>query len=268
MKYKILHMKLFLVCFIILTLGTACSKEYESTSNTDNASFSVKIGDSHGAYDAVNVEILRLEANINGNWIEYPVVTPGIYNLLQFANGNTLILLGKTWVASGSMSELRLILGTNNSVVADGITYELQTPSGQTSGYKVKMNPQPLVSGLAYGLVLDFDVSVSVHPTGNGKYMLKPVVRGYLETTIGKISGTISPVNCAYYVMAMNAADTAGTYINQFNGTFLINAVFPGTYNVTFFANNGYSDYIVSNLVVTAGQTCNMGIISFQPGLH
>jgi hypothetical protein len=87
---------------------------------------------------------------------------------------------------------LRLILGTNNTVVIDGISYELKTPSGQISGYKIKMDPQPLELGGLYRLIIDFDVSVSVHETGNGKYMLKPVVRGYLEPVVGAIAGTIS----------------------------------------------------------------------------
>lgn len=259
METQIIKKQLFIACLLILTLVTACNNKKENNPPTGNATFSIKLGDSPAEYDAVYIEIIRMEANINGAWLEYPVANPGVYDLMQFTNGNTLLLLGNTSVAPGSMSELRLVLGVNNSVVVDGITYELQTPSGQSSGYKVKMSSQPLSPGIVYSLILDFDVNKSVHPTGNDKYMLKPVVRGYLETAIGKISGTVVPANGAFYVMAFNTIDTAGTYINQANGTFLINTVLPGTYNVHFFANTGFVDKIVSNMIVTAGQTNEMG---------
>jgi len=265
METRIIKKQLFIACLLILTFVTACSKREGNNPTIGNAMFSVKIGDSPAGYEAVYVDIIRLEANINGAWLEYPVVDPGVYNLMQFTNGNTLLLLGNTTVTPGSMSELRLVLGVNNSVVVNGTTHELQTPSGQTSGYKVKMSPQPLSPGVVYSLILDFDVNTSVHPTGNGKYMLKPVVRGYLETAIGRISGTVVPANGAYYVMAFNAVDTAGTFIDQTNGAFLLNTVLPGTYNVHFFANNGFVDNVVSNMIVTAGQTNNMGNVTIEP---
>jgi hypothetical protein len=162
------------------------------------------------------------------------------------------------------MSELRLILGTNNTVVVDGVSYELETPSGQTSGYKIKMDPQTLEPGGLYRLVIDFDVNASVHMTGNGKYMLKPVVRGYLETAVGGIAGTITPPAGAYYVEALNSTDTTGTLINQDNGEFLISTAMPGTYNVTFYANAGFSDKTIGGVVVVAGNITQMGTIIIE----
>jgi len=252
-KNVINHWLIFIL--LGLALFTSCSKSKDPDPSADNATFSLKLGDSPAGYDAVNVEILRVNANINGSWHEYAVATPGIYNLLQFTNGNTLLLLSPTLVAAGSISELRLILGDNNSIVVDGVTFELKTPSGQTSGYKVKMGSQPLSPGITYNLVLDFDVNQSVHPAGPNNYILKPVVRGYLETAIGKMSGTVTPVNGAWYVMATNAADTAGTFINQANGSFQVNTLSPGIYNVHFYANAGYHEKNIFPVLVSAGQT-------------
>lgn len=255
------------VIFILLglTLLTSCNKDKDSNPQPGNATISIKLGDSPAGFDAVNVEILKVNVNINGSWHEYAVATPGIYNLLQFTNGNTLLLLDSTSVASGSVSELRLILGDNNSIVVDGFTLELKIPSGQSSGFKVKMESQPLLSGVAYSLILDFDVNKSVHPAGSNKYILNPVVRGYLETTLGKLSGTISPVNSAYYIMATNDADTAGTYINQTDGFFLITTLNPGTYSVHFYANPPYLDKDIFPVVIVAGQTLELGTIIMEP---
>ena len=116
-----------------------------------------------------------------------------------------------------------------------------------------------------YSLVLDFDVNKSVHPAGSNKYILKPVVTGYLEIAIGKLSGTISPVNGAYYVNATNTTDTAGTFINQVDGSFLINTLNPGTYNVHFYANPGYLDKEIYPVVITAGNTLELGNVIIEP---
>jgi len=250
-----------LIIIAILAVLTACDKNNDSK---DNPVFSVKLTDAPSGYDAVNVDILYMEANMGSGWVEFQVENPGIYNLQEFTNGNTLLLIGDTPIAPGVMSELRLILGTNNTVVADGISYELETPSGQTSGYKIKMDPQTLEPGGLYRLVIDFDVNASVHMTGNGKYMLKPVVRGYLETAIGGIAGTITPPAGAYYVEALNSTDTTGTLINQDNGEFLISTAMPGTYDVTFYANTGFSDKTIGGVVVVAGNITQMGTIIIE----
>ena len=250
-----------LIIIAILAVLTACDKNNDSK---DNPVFSVKLTDAPSGYDAVNVDILYMEANMGSGWVEFQVENPGIYNLQEFTNGNTLLLIGDTPIAPGVMSELRLILGTNNTVVVDGVSYELETPSGQTSGYKIKMDPQTLEPGGLYRLVIDFDVNASVHMTGNGKYMLKPVVRGYLETAVGGIAGTITPPAGAYYVEALNSTDTTGTLINQDNGEFLISTAMPGTYNVTFHANTGFSDKTIGGVVVVAGNITQMGTIIIE----
>jgi len=254
--------KLFIIA--ILTVIIACDKNNDSNDPAAKPVFSVKLVDAPAGYDAVNVEILYMEANLGSGWVEFPVEHPGVYNLQDFTNGNTLLLIDDTPTAPGVMTELRLILGTNNSVVVNGISYELKTPSGQTSGYKIKMDPQPLEQGGLYRLVIDFDVSVSVHQTGNGKYMLKPVIRGYLETAVGGIAGTIVPPAGAYYVEAVNSTDTSGTLINQFTGEFLIGTVMPGTYNVNFYANPGFSDKTIGGVAVSAGNITQMGIVVIE----
>jgi hypothetical protein len=188
-----------IVVLVILATMIACSSENDpyddNNGNKAKPVLTIKLTDSPSAYDAVNVEILSMRANFEDGWVDLPLENPGVHNLLQFVNGNTLILIGDTALAPGVITELRLILGSNNSVIVDGESYDLQTPSGQSSGYKIKMDPQLLEPGGVYTIVIDFDVSESIHQTGNGKYMLKPVCRGYLETAIGAIAGVVVPPN-------------------------------------------------------------------------
>ena len=247
----------------VLAFSFACSKK-ETTPPVANPVLNVKLVDSPSGYDEVNVEIIGLEANMGSGWVSLALDNSGVYNLLVFSNGNSLSLINNTVLTPCTISELRMILGNNNTVVVGGDSYELKTPSGQTSGYKVKMAPQQLVPGGIYHLVLDFNVEKSVHQTGNGKYMLQPVVNGYLETAIGAIAGIISPVNGAYYAEASNATDTAGAYINQSTGQFLLSTARPGTYNVKFFPTPGHVEKIIPGIIVIAGQTTPMGIVTIE----
>jgi hypothetical protein len=261
---KVVSVFTMLTALIFLVPGAGCNKDNSTPPPAGNPVFSVKMVDALSGYDAVNVEVIGLEANLGNGWTPLALDNKGVYNLLSFTNGNSLALLNDTVMTPCTITELRLILGTNNTVVVDGETFDLTTPSGQTSGYKVKMEPQQMIAGGVYHLVLDFNTEKSVHETGNGKYMLKPVVTGYLQTSVGSITGTISPVAGAYYVEATNATDTSGTYINQTNGQFLISAVFPGIYNVKFFPNAGYIEKTVSGIVVMTGQTTQMGSITIE----
>ena len=256
----------FNLLIVVFLVGVfSCSLDDKSSAPpAGNPVFSVKLVDAPSAYDAVNVEIVGMEANIGSGWITLALDNKGIYNLLSFTNGNSLTLINYKVITPYTISEVRLILGTNNTVVVNGETFELKTPSGQTSGYKVKMHPQTLVTGGVYVLMLDFNTEKSVHETGNGKYMLQPVVTGYFENTVGSISGTITPITGAYYVEATNATDTSGTYINSANGQFLLSTVIEGSYKVKFFPNSGYSEKIVPNVVVVAGQTTEIGTITIE----
>ena len=245
---------------LALTAVNSCKKDENGT-----ATFKVRLTDAPGDYDAVNVDIQGVEVHTDNDGWKALTVKTGVYNLLEFTNGNSLLLIGDTSVAPGIMTELRLVLGSNNSVVVDGISYELKTPSGQTSGYKVKMAPQVLEPGGVYSIVIDFDASVSVHQTGNGKYMLKPVVRGYLENALGAIQGVIYPANSAFYVEALNVNDTAGTLIDTLTGEFLISTVVAGTYDVIFHATPNFSDTTITGVPVQSGQTTVMDTVFIAP---
>jgi hypothetical protein len=133
---------LILTGMILFTL-LSCNKENDGSENNTpppgKAMLSVKMVDSPGAYDAVNIDVLSLRANYNDQWLDLPLESPGVYNLLEFTNGNSLIMIGDTALPPGTITELRLLLGENNTVVVDGVSHDLQTPSGQSSGYKVKM---------------------------------------------------------------------------------------------------------------------------------
>jgi len=133
--------KFLLSCFSILVLSVfvlSCSDSDDSSAETSR--IKVGITDNPGDYDEVNIEILDVKIKNSNDtsddgWVSIGIANPGIYNLLDLTGGVTASL-SDSQIPSGYLGQIRLILGDNNTVVKDGVTYPLNTPSAQQSGLK------------------------------------------------------------------------------------------------------------------------------------
>ncbi|WP_240916380.1 DUF4382 domain-containing protein [Pedobacter sp. HDW13] len=141
----------------------------------------IKMTDAPGNFDKINLSVKEIVL-VSGDKPYVFAASAGIFDILDFRIGtsNPDILVASGEMPSGEITEIRLVLNeTGNTIVVNGIQQELKTPSAQTSGWKVKLTANPnLVEGSNYTLLLDFDAAKSIVSTGNGKYLLKPVVRG------------------------------------------------------------------------------------------
>jgi hypothetical protein len=146
-----------------------------------------------GNIEEVNLEVLlvrvkfvanpadTLDPEPKGEWHDIPV-DPFIVNLLELSDGDTL--LGDADLPEGFYTEIRLLLGEDNNVVVDGETHDLMVPSGSASGYKINFG-QTLNSGQEMDVTIEFDAERSIHLTGNGRYMLQPVLNAFNHRTNG-----------------------------------------------------------------------------------
>lgn len=237
-----------LLMLVLSVLGIySCSKD-----NDGQAKVKVMLTDAPGIYDAVYVDIQRIEFNVNNEWHTLNPVTPGVYNLMELSNGIDT-LMGDILLPSGQISQIRLILGSQNSVVVGGVNHPLNTPSGQQSGLKLNLNTT-LEAGKSYTIWLDFDASKSVVATGSGNYNLKPVIRAYSDLTNGRIQGNVLPMTANTIVYAISGTDTFAA-IPDAAGNFLISGLPQGTYSVWFDADvaTGFNDQTVNNVSVTFG---------------
>lgn len=113
------------------------------------------------------------DGDSEGEWIDIPMA-PAKINLMDLSDTDSL--LAEAELNEGFYSQIRLILGSENEIVVDGETHPLTVPSGQQSGYKIKLG-KILHSGQDMDLTIEFDSDKSVHVTGNNTYMLKPVLQ-------------------------------------------------------------------------------------------
>ena len=128
--------------------------------------------------DTVAADSITVEpgSENDAEWVTLDEIEPQVINLLNLTDSE--MLLGSEELEEGFYAEIRLILGSNNNVVVDGETHSLKVPSGQQSGYKIKLG-EPLHSGEVLDLTIEFDAEKSVKVTGNGQYMLQPVLKAF-----------------------------------------------------------------------------------------
>ncbi|KAA9035909.1 DUF4382 domain-containing protein [Ginsengibacter hankyongi] len=263
-------MKISFKLFIaIVSFVSICTVACKKNSTTGPSRMTVSLTDDPSAYDAVNIDIQDIQVNSSADsgaqsgWTSLPLKRKGVYDLLDFKNGIDTVLASQE-LPAGTVSQIRLVLGSNNSVVINGATFPLTTPSAQQSGLKLNIHAT-LVAGIEYKIWLDFDAGRSIVQTGNGSYSLKPVIRTYTTATSGAIKGMVMPAGSHSIVYAIqNVSDTIGSAIaDSTSGNFLIGGLQAGNYNVAIHANNSYRDSTISTNVAT-GVVTNLGSVQLH----
>lgn len=240
----------------LIALIPACNKD----DNSEKAHLSVRMTDAPATYDAVMIDIQAVEVIGNGGDLVMLNTNAGIYNLLHFSNGlDTLIATGD--LDAGTISQIRLILGPNNTVVVDGIVYPLSTPSAQQSGLKLQVH-ETFEPGVSYYILLDFDANQSIVAKGNGEYLLKPVIRTINAAVTGSIRGSVTPIGL-FAVVTATSDGIAYSSVTNGNGDFLIAGLPAGIYDITVTPVLPLLPVIVTGTVVNTGITTNIGIFTF-----
>lgn len=246
-------------CATVLTLAlNACNKD---SKNNAKSTLNVRMTDAPAAYNAVNIDLQAVEVTGSGGASTMLNVNPGIYNLLDFSNGlDTLIAMG-TLEGGTTVSQIRLILGPNNTIVVDGTTHNLSTPSAEQSGLKLQVN-KTLEPGVAYSILLDFDANQSIVETGNGTYKLKPVIRTIEAAISGSISGSIAPIGIIAAVTATSSNGVSYSSAVSATGGFLIAGLPSGTYSVTITPLLPLLPVTINNVSVTTGAVAQVGVVT------
>lgn len=160
--------KFVLAVFVLSATFLACKKE------SGTSTVHIRLTDAPASWDEVNIDLKEVKVNFNNDtagWISLDTKDT-IYNLLGLQNGlDTLIAQGT--FPTNTLNEVRLILGDNNTIKANGQIYPLTIPSSSTSGLKIKVRKK--LNATLETIVLDFDAGASVTEEQEG-YKLRPVI--------------------------------------------------------------------------------------------
>lgn len=260
---------LFLAVLGLSFTGCSDDKDDDAIVGEDNARLTVRLTDAPGDYEEVNIDVqdvmIKTDADTEegeDGWESLEGVEAGIYDLLELTGGITQ-LLAESEVPAGHLSEIRLVLGDDNSVLLRGSEdlEPLSTPSAQQSGLKLNVGEE-LEAGEEYEYLLDFDVEESIVTTGNGGYILKPVIRLSAYANTGEIVGEVHPTDHVALVKATNGSHTISAYTDE-AGEFALHGVPAGTYKVTITPDeaSGYSQIVENDVVVEENGTTDLETI-------
>lgn len=250
---------------ILLTFGVVFAITFNSCSSDNSTSgsyaYKVRMTDDPGPYSEVNVDIQSVQVTGSNGQTVNLATNAGIYNLLDFANGADTLIASST-LTDSRVNQIRLILGSNNTIVLDGVTYPLSTPSAEQSGLKLLVN-QTLLADIENNILIDFDANTSVVQTGSGTFKLKPVLRTVVTATTGNIIGSITPIGTLAVVSATSATAIVYTSSIDAEGNFRIVGLPPGNYTVVITPLLPFLPVTITDVTVTAGATTNAGITAF-----
>lgn len=252
--------KFFFLLFATLVAMTVNScNEDSNDSNTKSYSYNVHMTDAPGAYEEVNIDLQAVEVTGKNGKAVVLNTNAGVYNLLDLTNGTSTLIASST-LNDADVKQIRLILGPNSTVVVGGVTYPLSTPSAEQTGLKLLVN-QTLQADIQNEILIDFDANSSIVQTGNGTYILKPVLRTVVTALTGNITGSINPVDA--FVVASATSDSNVEYTSYTNniGEFKISGLPPGNYTFTVRPTLPLIPIIQPNVIVVAGETTDLGTI-------
>lgn len=283
-------LKICLVCgisFLVLAIPYACKKEGSSKSDAVPAGqqrVKIYLSDNPVNYDAVYVDVQQLVVQVipdscrgrgdrNNNDCydddEYSCsvwdtldIRPGVYNLLDLSNGtDTLLANGLT--LSGRINKIKMVLGDNNSVVIDSVSYPLSLWSNQhTVTIQVKGHDIDEISPSDLQLWLDFDAGGSIVKVSNNRFVLKPKIKIFVPAQTSSIQGKITPSNAEAVVSAVANGDTLIAIPYHHNGYFKIRGLRGNTADVFVNATAGnYRDTTITGVQLQRGESTDVGTI-------
>lgn len=195
MKTKNFLSVAIITVMMALAAGMGCKKENPGAgymnvqmSEARIASGSTSDASPNPVFSAVNLDIKSVEVHYanetqeNSGWVSLNT-NAGIYDVLMLQNDITATLAGDTKLPLGTITQMRLVLGPENSVLVSGDSQHMLTvPSGEESGIKINLNTT-ILSGKHTTIALDFDANASIVVQGNSEYKFKPVIRVKSVTT-------------------------------------------------------------------------------------
>lgn len=274
------------LAFLFVFIPFSCQKNTDDLTSIPEGKQRVKIflSDNPVNYDAVYVDIQQVAVQIipdscrgrgdrNNNDCydddEYRCsvwdtldIRPGVYNLLSLSNGtDTLLANGLT--LEGRINKIKLVLGTNNSVVIDSVSYPLTLWNNQhTVTINVRGADIDELTPDELQLWLDFDAGGSIVRVSNNRFVLKPKIKIFVPDLTSSIEGKVTPTQARAVVSAVANNDTLIAIPRHGNGYFKIRGLRGTSAEVFINATAGnYQDTTISTVPLERGETTDLGTI-------
>jgi hypothetical protein len=285
MKTNKIFLGLASAVIAMVLVFSACTK----SGVNGNSSVAVFLTDGPGDFDAVNIDIQKVEVKVDkdeknkrdesrnrldddkddhlkrkddfGEWIDLNF-TPKVIDVLSLRNGIET-QLGTANIDAGTVRKIRITLGTKNSVVKAGVTYDLLLDSQTSNFLYVKLFDDHRERGNRNDVKVwvDFDIASSI-VEANRKFYLKPVLRPFCNANFGEIEGKVLPLDAKAVVRVSNGAGFNAVALPSRDGSFKVRGLTDGTYTVTVEGITPYIMQTINSIVVKKGENTKIRTIT------
>ncbi len=284
------HLRLAALCtailLFVLSVPFACQKEKSSNTIPEGQQrVRIFLSDNPVNFDKVNVDIRQVIVQVipdscrgrddNGNDCydddEYRCsvwdtldIRPGVYNLLDLSNG-TDTLLANGFTIAGRINKIKLVLGTQNSVVVDSVSYPLTLwNNNHTVTIQVRGQDIDEVTSDELQLWLDFDAGASIVKVSNNRFVLRPKLKLFVPARTAGLKGKVLPDDARAVVSAVANGDTLIAIPERHDGRFKIRGLRGSSALVLINATrNGYRDTSFT-VNLQAGRDTDVGTIRLR----
>lgn len=257
--------------FILVALSgimfQSCKKDnvepIQPADNTKGA-MSVKMTDAPGDFEALDVEIIKVEAYLqNQGWVTLNSESHMV-SVLDLTNGVSTSLASSTNVSAGLYSKIRLTFGNQNTlwlgIGLGGNQIALNFASNTEQQVEIQVDEQ-VEAGATTEILLDFNAAQSIIEAGN-TYLLQPVISEIEDPSTGAYGQVQGAARAS--VTLSDGERTFSTYIAA-NGSFKLQGMADGTYDIVISGvREGESqlrEATIENVVIVQGQFTNAGSI-------
>ena len=279
-----------IICFVLLMVS--CQKELGNRAPAGEQRVKIYLMDDPVPYGAVNVDIQQVIVQVipdsclgrheddedwdedHDDWCndnEYRCsvwdtlnIRAGVYNLLNLSNGVDTIL-ANGFTISGRINRIKLVIGNNNSVVIDNVSYPLTLWDNiHTVNVAVKGADVDHITPGDLQVWLDFDAGASIVKVSDNHFVLKPYIKLFIPAQTASIQGKVLPSMAKAIVAAIANGDTL-VAIPHDDGYFKIRGLKGSSADLFINATaNGYMDSTLTGIPLTKGKETDVGIIQLH----
>jgi hypothetical protein len=271
------------IAMLVLGLAffaTSCQKESigPDGSKPEAGTFKAYMTDSPGDFEALNVEILRVEAYLEGKgWVTLNSTARSI-NVLSLTNGaqTELTAAAESEAQAGVYSKIRIIFGSNNHItISNQAALALSEITGNleaTFALHFKGQREVVIeidekvnSRVGAAVLIDFNVAQSVHQYADS-FVIDPILTLIADARTG-VRGHVEGAASAAVTLS-NDGGSFSTYINA-EGDFLLRGMEDGTYDLAVMPCGVVGQIQdpqpkhVNGVIVTKGEITSVGTINF-----
>ncbi len=170
----------FLLVFTVIIVFIVYSCENKSAKTNDKGGIIVKLADETNVDTTLNIDLKAVQVkyksdnNTEEYWYEL-TTKDSIYNLRKL-QGDSPITIAKDELDVGKISQLRLLLGENNTIVIAEDTIDVEVPFDYIDGTSINISDS-IIASKNLEILLNVDIKSSISGNEDGLFSLKPVVK-------------------------------------------------------------------------------------------